>query len=74
LVACVGVLGVLFMTQKNYFIHPNNIVADDTGLLNEPVLQATDISEFGTLKETFVTKPYFQEMKITTSAKNLKCC
>ena len=40
----VGLLGALMMTQKDYFIHPHNIVAGDRGILSDPVIQASDSS------------------------------
>jgi hypothetical protein len=38
LVASVGLLGVLFITQQEYFINPTHVESNDAGLLNEPVI------------------------------------
>ena len=44
LVASVGILSVLLITQKDYFIHPNDIAATDVGKLYQPVLKENNIS------------------------------
>lgn len=45
LVASVGILGILFISQKDYFINPSNVVAGDAGILNAPVMRTPDISQ-----------------------------
>ncbi len=68
LVASVGILGVLFITQRDYFIDPSNVVAGDAGILNEPVMRAPDISAAETLTEEITAEQSFQVMKMAASA------
>lgn len=68
LVASVGILGLLFITQRDYFIHPNNIASEDAGTLNEPAMLAPDMSKTETFTEELVTKRSFQEMKMAVSS------
>ena len=68
LVASVGLLSVLMMTQKEYFIHPNDIVAEEAGNFNEPITFAADISAAEILADEIAAKQPFQSMKMTTSA------
>jgi hypothetical protein len=64
LVASVGLVSVLLMTQKDYLIHPNNIVAEDTSILNEPVLRISSVSATGTLTDELEVEQSSQLMKI----------
>ena len=41
LVASVGLLSVLMLTQRDYFIHPNDIVVTDVKKSNEAILLIT---------------------------------
>lgn len=68
LVASVGLVSVLMITQKDYFIHPNNIVAGDTEILNEPVLRTTSESATDTSRDELAVEPSFQSMKIVASS------
>ncbi|MFQ3192336.1 MAG: hypothetical protein ACI936_003488, partial [Paraglaciecola sp.] len=68
LVASVGLVSVLMITQKDYFIHPNNIVAGDTDILNEPVLRTPTISATDTRKDELAVEPSFQSIKIVASS------
>ncbi|MGK0305986.1 MAG: hypothetical protein ACI8UG_001737 [Gammaproteobacteria bacterium] len=49
--ASLGLVSVLLMNQKDYFIHPNNIVAEDTSIVDEPVLSTSSVSATGTLTD-----------------------
>lgn len=69
LVASVGFLGVLLITQRDYFIHPNNIITGDTGILNEPVMESPNVSIAETLSEEIAVSPSFQSMQIASAAK-----
>ena len=62
LVASVGLLSVLLMTQKDYFIHPNNIIAGDASILNEPVMQSRDIGAAEILAEEIATEQSVRAM------------
>jgi hypothetical protein len=68
LVASVGLVSVLMITQKDYFIHPNNIVAGDIDILNEPVLRTPTVSATDTRTDELAVKPSFQSMKIVVSS------
>ncbi|MFT5924615.1 MAG: hypothetical protein ACI9LE_001614 [Paraglaciecola sp.] len=68
LLASVGIVSVLLLTQKNYFIHPNNIVAEDTIILNEPVLSTSSVSATGTLTGVLEVEQSFKLMKIEASS------
>jgi hypothetical protein len=68
LLASAGLVSVLLITQQYYFIHPNNIVAEDTGILNEPVLRTPSESATGTLTDVLEAEQPFQLMKIEASA------
>ncbi|MFB1035110.1 MAG: hypothetical protein QMC38_07155, partial [Sinobacterium sp.] len=56
LVASVGILGILFISQKDYFINPSNVVAGDAGILNAPVMRTPDISHHRFTQELAVAK------------------
>ena len=64
LVASMGFLGVLLITQQEYFIHPNNIVATDAGMLNEALMQATDINA-----DEAAVKFFQREQTVSTAQK-----
>ena len=64
MVASVGLLGVLFITQREYYIHPNSVVPKDVGLVNEAVMRAPDNS----LEEVAVQQS-LKTMKMAVSAK-----
>jgi hypothetical protein len=68
LVASVGFLGVLLITQRDYFIHPKNIFVGDAGVLNAPVMRGPDISEAESFTEALATVQSFQAKKIAASA------
>lgn len=68
LVASVGLVSVLMITQKDYFIHPNNIVAGDTDILNEPVMRTQSVSATETRTDELAVKLPFQSMKIVVSS------
>jgi hypothetical protein len=70
LVASVGLLGVLLITQKDYFIHPNNIVARDTAILNEPVMRTPDISATEALRDELAAEQSYPSMKIVALTQN----
>jgi hypothetical protein len=67
LVASVGLLGVLMMTQRDFFIHPNIIVTGDRGILSDPVTQPLDFSVAEALPIEIEAKQSFQAMKMATS-------
>lgn len=67
LVASVGILGLLFITQRDYFIHPTNIVVGDAGILNEPVSLVPDISQSDEEKKVITSGSSFDAMPITAS-------
>ncbi|GAC19572.1 hypothetical protein [Paraglaciecola arctica] len=67
LVASVGILGLLFITQRDYFIHPTNIVAGDAGILNEPVSLVPDISQSAEEKKAITSGSSFDAMPMTAS-------
>jgi hypothetical protein len=62
--ASLGLVSVLLMTQKDYFIHPNNIVAENTSIVDEPVLSTSSVSATGTLTDELEAERPFQLMKI----------
>jgi hypothetical protein len=64
----VGFLGVLLITQQEYFIHPNNIVATDAGMLNEPLMPATDINADEALTQKEAAEKSFQRERIVPTA------
>jgi hypothetical protein len=68
LVASVGILSVLFITQKDYFIHSNNIAAGDAGIINVPVIGVPDISEVEIFSEELVAVKSFPVNKAPASA------
>jgi hypothetical protein len=68
LVASVGILGLLFITQRDYFILPTNIVAGDAGILTEPVSLVPDISQSAKEAEGKAAEPSFQALQMTASA------
>jgi len=68
LVASVGLLGVLLLTQNDFFKHPNNIVATDTGILSEPVMQAPVIGATETLSEQREFEQSFESITIVASS------
>ena len=68
LVASVGVLGILFITQTDYFINPNYIVTGDAHIINVPVMRAPNIIESEILiPESAAVQP-FQSIKKPASA------
>ena len=68
LVASVGVLGILFITQTDYFINPNYIVTGDAHIINAPVMRAPNIIESEILSpESAAVKPS-QSIKKPASA------
>ncbi|MFT5841016.1 MAG: hypothetical protein ACI9UT_003530 [Flavobacteriales bacterium] len=67
LVASVGILGVLFMNQTDYFIYPYNNNEGDKGILNRPAIQAADISDGKTLIKEFVAESSFKKMETAIS-------
>lgn len=74
LVASVGFLGVLMITQRDYFIHPNDIVATDVGHLTQPGRDAPAVS-VETMADDIATKQYLpsvQSEKMTHSAQESK--
>jgi hypothetical protein len=68
LVASVGFLGILFITQRDYFIHPQNI-RGETGILNEPAILSPDLSIAEPLPEKIAVPSSFKSMQIAASAK-----
>lgn len=68
LVASVGFLGVLFITQREYFINPNSVVSYDVDLLNEPVIHQTpSMSMLEPELENSVVRPSFQAVQVAAS-------
>ncbi|WP_293748808.1 hypothetical protein [uncultured Paraglaciecola sp.] len=68
LVASVGLLSVLFITQREYFINPTHVASNDVDLLNEPVIQQTpDMNMLEPETEESLVRPSFQAMQVTTS-------
>ncbi len=68
LVASVGLLGILFITQRYYFINPSNIVVGETDIFNEPTMQAPDISQSEKYPQEIAVDQSFQEMKSVSSS------
>lgn len=68
LVASVGLLGVLVMTQRDYFIHPVNVVSKDAGILTAPVMRAPNISKVEPMTEEITAEHSFESMQIAASA------
>jgi hypothetical protein len=62
-VASVGLLGILFITQRDYFIHPNNIVAGDADMLNAPLMQTPSSSQVARLTEEITAVQSFKVEK-----------
>ena len=58
--ASIGILGVLFITQTEYFIQPNNINSNDAGILQAPVMRASD-SHFAKVDETLAEQKQTEE-------------
>lgn len=67
LVASVGLLSILLITQRDYFIHPNNIVAEDAGIISEPVLKSADIMTNEIATEKLEVEPSLQATKMSAS-------
>ncbi len=68
LVASVGLLSILFITQREYFINPTHVVSNDVDLLNEPVIQQTpDMNMLEPETKESLVRPSFQAMQVTTS-------
>ena len=63
LVASVGFLGVLLITQRDYFVHPNNIVSEDADRLNAPVMQTPDSSKVARLTQEITAVQSFEAKK-----------
>jgi hypothetical protein len=68
LVASVGLLGILFITQREYFIYPSNIFVGETDIFNEPIIQAPDISQSEKHPQEIGVDHSFQEMKSVSSS------
>lgn len=68
LVASVGLLGILFITQRDYFINPSNIVVGETDIFNEPTMQVPDISQSEKYPQEIAVDQSFQEMKSVSSS------
>jgi hypothetical protein len=68
LVASVGILSVLFITQKDYFIHPKNNVTGDVGILNKLLRQGPEIGTAKTLSDEVTTEQFIEESKMRVSA------
>jgi hypothetical protein len=68
LVASVGILSVLFITQNKYFIAPTDVVAKDTGILNAPAMRAPNISMVEPLTEEVAAEQSFQVKQVAASA------
>ena len=68
LVASVGVLGILFITQTDYFINPNYIVIDDAHIINAPSMQASKIIESEIFTPESAAEQPFQSIKKLASA------
>jgi hypothetical protein len=68
LVASVGLLGILFITQRDYFINPSNIVVGETDIFNGPTMQAPDISQSEKYPQEIAVDQSFQEMKSVSSS------
>ena len=63
LVASVGLLSILFITQREYFINPTHVVSNDVDLLNEPVIQQTpDMNMLEPETKESLVRPSFQAM------------
>lgn len=72
LAASVGILGVLFITQREFFIQPNNIVVNDAGIVNEPVMGSPDKSAPQIQSEEMAVEQSFKTMKMETKTQNSK--
>jgi hypothetical protein len=68
LAASVGVLGILFITQTDYFINPNYIVTGDAQIIDAPAMRAPNIIEAEILTPESAAAQPFQSIKKPTSA------
>jgi hypothetical protein len=68
LAASVGVLGILFSTQTDYFINPNYIVTGDAQIIDAPAMRAPNIIEAEILTPESAAAQPFQSIKKPTSA------
>lgn len=67
LVASVGILGILFITQRDYFMHPNNIAVRDAGISNGTISQAPNIKEEENSQQETAAVHSFQDMTSVAS-------
>lgn len=68
LAASVGVLGILFITQTDYFINPNFIVTGGAQIIDASAMRAPNIIEAEILTPESAAAQPFQSIKKPTSA------
>jgi len=68
LVASVGILGILFITQRDYFVDPLNIIARDADIVHEPDMLTPNFIEAENLTEEIAADPAIKvkQMKAST--------